>query len=78
MGSADNLNYDCLQLIISYLAGDDLFAVAHVSRSFLTVALPQLYRNLTFHLGNGKRYPKVSMRNSLQVLGPTEDVHLVR
>jgi hypothetical protein len=61
MVSADNLNFDCLQLIISYLAERDLFAVAHVSRSFLTAALPRLYRNLTFHLGNGKRYPKVSI-----------------
>ena len=60
MVSADNLNFDCLELIVSYLAGPDLYSFTHVSRSFLAAALPLLYRNLNFHLGNGKRYPKAS------------------
>lgn len=62
MVSADNLNFDCLELIVSYLAGRDLYSVTHVSRSFLAAALPLLYRSLTFHLGNGKRYPKVRLQ----------------
>ena len=60
MGSADNLNLDCLELICAYLAGNDLVAASLVSRSFLAAVLPRLYRTIAFHLGNGKRYPNAS------------------
>lgn len=65
MVSADNLNFDCLELIFAHLSGNDLVSVLQVSRSFLAAVLPQLYRTLFFHLGNGKRYPKVSTMFSL-------------
>lgn len=55
MGTADNLNLDCLELICAHLSGNDLVSVSLVSRSFLAAVLPQLYRTLTFHLGNAKR-----------------------
>ncbi|KAI0791563.1 hypothetical protein BC629DRAFT_369775 [Irpex lacteus] len=76
MVSADNLNFDCLELIVSYLAGRDLYSVTHVSRSFLAAALPLLYRSLTFHLGNGKRYPKVMTAFDTVKLHPRLAVHV--
>ncbi len=60
MGSADNLNLDCLEFIFAYLSGQDLFSVSLVSRSFLAGVVPRLYRALVCHLGNAKRYPSVS------------------
>ncbi|KAI0701843.1 hypothetical protein BC835DRAFT_1264617 [Cytidiella melzeri] len=76
MGTADNLNLDCLELIVSYLLGNDLFNVSHVSRSFLAAAMPQLYRTLTFHLGNGKRYPKIMTAFDTVNLYPHLAVHV--
>ncbi|KAI0089386.1 hypothetical protein BDY19DRAFT_942170 [Irpex rosettiformis] len=76
MVSADNLNFDCLELIVSYLAGPDLYSVTHVSRSFLTAALPLLYRTLSFNLGNGKRYPKVMSAFDTVKLHPGLAVHV--
>lgn len=62
MGSADNLNFDCLELIVGHLSANDLTAASLVSRSFLAATIPKLYHTLTFHLGNGKRFPNVSIR----------------
>ncbi|KAI0643772.1 hypothetical protein C8Q79DRAFT_1002362 [Trametes meyenii] len=59
MVSADNLNFDCLELIFAYLSRNDLVSVALVSRSFLAAAIPRLYRNLTFGLNQAKRYPSI-------------------
>ncbi|KAH9927980.1 uncharacterized protein BXZ73DRAFT_48619 [Epithele typhae] len=59
MVSADNLNFDCLELIFAYLAGNDLVAVSLVSRSFLSAVTPRLYRTLTFGLRQAKRYPSI-------------------
>ncbi|TFK84998.1 hypothetical protein K466DRAFT_495592 [Polyporus arcularius HHB13444] len=59
MVSADNLNLDCLELIFAYLSGNDLVHVSLVSRSFLTAAIPRLYRTLTFGLQQAKKYPSV-------------------
>ncbi|KAI0772780.1 hypothetical protein BD413DRAFT_473522 [Trametes elegans] len=59
MVSADNLNFDCLELIFTHLAGNDLVSVSLVSRSFLAAAIPQLYRTLVFGLNQSKRYPSI-------------------
>ncbi|KAI0372450.1 hypothetical protein BV20DRAFT_1062018 [Pilatotrama ljubarskyi] len=59
MVSADNLNFDCLELIFAYLSGNDLVAVSLVSRSFLAAAIPRLYRRLFFGLNQAKRYPSI-------------------
>ena len=59
MVSADNLNLDCLDLIFSYLYGNDLVSVSLVSRSFLAGVIPRLYRSLVFKLNQAKRYPAV-------------------
>ncbi|KAI9056392.1 hypothetical protein FKP32DRAFT_1599115 [Trametes sanguinea] len=60
MVSADNLNFDCLELIFAYLAVNDLVSVSLVSRSFLAAAIPRLYRTLTFGLNQAKRYPHIT------------------
>ncbi|TRM66963.1 hypothetical protein BD626DRAFT_452299 [Schizophyllum amplum] len=59
MVSADNLNFDVLELIFSFLANKDLPNVALVSRSFYTAVLPRLYRILPFKQSHAKRYPKI-------------------
>ncbi|KAI0681732.1 hypothetical protein C8Q76DRAFT_637468 [Earliella scabrosa] len=59
MVSADNLNYDCLQLIFAHLSGHDLVSVSLVSRSFLTGVIPRLYRTLSFGVKQAKRYPSI-------------------
>ncbi|KAH9903462.1 hypothetical protein C8Q73DRAFT_799537 [Cubamyces lactineus] len=59
MVSADNLNFDCLEIIFAYLSGNDLVSVSLVSRSFLAAAIPRIYRTLTFGLNQAKRYPTV-------------------
>ncbi|KAI0342514.1 hypothetical protein BDW22DRAFT_1357892 [Trametopsis cervina] len=76
MVSADNLNFDCLELIFAHLSGNDLVSVLQVSRSFLAAVLPQLYRTLFFHLGNGKRYPKVITAFDTVSLRPHLAVHV--
>ncbi|KAI0664068.1 hypothetical protein C8Q70DRAFT_905338 [Cubamyces menziesii] len=59
MVSADNLNFDCLEIIFTYLSGNDLVSVSLVSRSFLAAAIPRIYRTLAFGLNQAKRYPTV-------------------
>lgn len=61
MVSADNLNFDCLELIFAYLSGNDLVSVSLVSRSFLAAAIPRVYKTLTFGLNQAKRYPSVRL-----------------
>lgn len=57
---ADNLNHDVLESIFEYLSDSrDLAAVALVSRSFLSGAIPKLYSTLTFRLQQAKSYPNV-------------------
>ncbi|KAG2007242.1 hypothetical protein CC2G_014953 [Coprinopsis cinerea AmutBmut pab1-1] len=56
MVSAENLNFDVLDLIFSYLSGQDLASIALVSRTFLAGVLPSLYRNVWFRLREGKAY----------------------
>lgn len=62
MVSADNLNFDVLELIFAYVSGSDLPSVALVSRSFLVGAIPKLYRTISFRPAHAKRYPTVSSR----------------
>ncbi|KAH9854614.1 hypothetical protein C2E23DRAFT_817214 [Lenzites betulinus] len=59
MVSADNLNFDCLELIFAYISGNDLVSVSLVSRSFLAAVIPRLYRTLNFGLHQAKRYPSI-------------------
>jgi hypothetical protein len=63
MVNAQNLNLDVLELVFAHLAtGNDLAAVALVSRSFLAGVIPRLYETLLFRLSQAKRYPSVSSR----------------
>lgn len=71
MVSADNLNFDCLQLIFAYLQVNDLVSVSLVSRSFLAAAVPRLYRRLVFRLNQAKRYSSVR-HDGPPTLHPTE------
>ncbi|KAJ7459217.1 hypothetical protein FB451DRAFT_1272231 [Mycena latifolia] len=57
MVSADNVNLDVLELIFTYLAGNDLASVALVSRSFFAGVIPRLYCTLQFRVAHAKRYP---------------------
>ncbi|KIJ49240.1 hypothetical protein M422DRAFT_28190 [Sphaerobolus stellatus SS14] len=59
MVSADNLNYDVLSLIFSYLGNNDLVSACLVSQSFKAGAVPRLYRKVYFRLDQMKRWPKV-------------------
>ncbi|KAJ7141615.1 hypothetical protein C8R46DRAFT_1180811 [Mycena filopes] len=59
MVTADNVNLDVLELIFSYLAGNDLASVALVSQSFCAGVIPRLYSTLLFRLSHAKRYPAV-------------------
>jgi hypothetical protein len=64
MVSADNLNLDVLELIFAHLAGKDLASVALVSRSFLSGAIPRLYRTILFHLLPRPQVPFFSISHS--------------
>ncbi|KIY47500.1 hypothetical protein FISHEDRAFT_45143 [Fistulina hepatica ATCC 64428] len=59
MVSADNLNYDVLEVIFAFLSGNDLPSVALVSRSFLAGIIPRLYSKIAFRESHAKRYPRV-------------------
>lgn len=59
MVSADNLNLDVLELIFLHLSGNDLPAVALVSRSFFAGVIPRLYRTIPFRIHQAKRYANV-------------------
>ncbi|KAI0672343.1 hypothetical protein C8Q78DRAFT_1026491 [Trametes maxima] len=76
MVSADNLNFDCLELIFAYLSRSDLVSVALVSRSFLAAAIPRLYRNLTFGLNQAKRYPSIISPFSAILAHPNLALHV--
>lgn len=65
MVAADNLNLDVLELIFAYLSGNDLVAVALVSRSFFAGVIPRLYRTILFRLSQAKRYPSVCRKQHL-------------
>jgi F-box-like len=65
MVTADSLNFDVLELIFSFLSGQDLASVAQVNKSFLAGALPSLYKNVWYRLREGKGY--ASVRGSLCV-----------
>ena len=70
MVSADNLNFDCLEIIFTYLSGNDLVSVSLVSRSFLAAAIPRIYRTLAFGLNQAKRYPTVRLPNKCRISAP--------
>lgn len=59
MVSADNLNFDVLEVIFSFLSGHDLHSVALVSHSFYAGVLPRLYRTLRYTMRHGKKFPRV-------------------
>ncbi|KAI9433027.1 hypothetical protein H4582DRAFT_1820281 [Lactarius indigo] len=59
MVSAESLNFDVLQIIFAHLSVPDLASVSQVNRSFLTGALPSLYRSLGFYLNQAKGYPRI-------------------
>lgn len=61
MVSADNLNFDVLELMFTYLNGHDLASIAQVSRSFLAGVLPRLYKVIIFRLKDAKQYQNVSL-----------------
>ena len=59
MVSADNLNLDVLELIFSFLSGNDLPSVALVSRSFLAGVIPRLYDSISYRIRQMKGYDSV-------------------
>ncbi|KAJ6537427.1 hypothetical protein DFH09DRAFT_1263465 [Mycena vulgaris] len=76
MVSADNVNLDVLELIFSYLAGNDLPSVALVSRSFFAGVIPRLYCTLLFRLSHAKRYPAVMSPFSAIAAHPEFAIHV--
>ncbi|KAJ7075516.1 hypothetical protein B0H15DRAFT_956436 [Mycena belliarum] len=76
MVSADNVNLDVLELIFSYLAGNDLPSVALVSRSFFAGVIPRLYCTLLFRLSHAKRYPAVISPFSAVAAHPEFAIHV--
>jgi len=60
MVSADNLNLDVLEVICSFLSGNDLPSVALVSSSFLAAVIPRLYNTISYRLRQCKGYGIVS------------------
>ncbi|KAG7095711.1 hypothetical protein E1B28_006425 [Marasmius oreades] len=60
MVTADNLNLDVLEMIFSHLPHQDLASTAVVSRSFFAGIIPRLYRDITYGLKHGKKYPRVA------------------
>jgi hypothetical protein len=61
MVSADNLDFDVLTIIFSFLSSvNDYASIALVSKSFLEAVIPRLYRSLKYSLHHAKRYPRVS------------------
>jgi len=59
MVTADNLNLNVLELIFSFLFGNDLPSVALVSRSFLAAVIPRLYNTISYRLRQAKGYDVV-------------------
>ncbi|KAF8065057.1 hypothetical protein FPV67DRAFT_167464 [Lyophyllum atratum] len=76
MVSADSLNLDVLELIFAHLSGNDLAAVALVSKSFVAGVIPRLYRTLSFRIHNAKRYPSVSTSFAAIVGRPELAIHV--
>ncbi|KAG1859282.1 hypothetical protein F4604DRAFT_1793244 [Suillus subluteus] len=56
MVTADNLNLDVLELIFTFISGNDLVAVSSVSKSFLAGVIPCLYATVSFTVKHAKRY----------------------
>jgi len=68
MVSADNLDYDVLSIVFSYLANpNDYASIALVSKSFQVAVIPKLYKTLSFRLHHAKRYPSVCMQDIFEV-----------
>lgn len=61
MVSADNLNFDVLELMFSYLSGYDLASIAQVSRSFLAGVIPRLYKIIVYRMSHAKLYSQVRL-----------------
>jgi len=61
MVTADNLNFDVLTLVLSFLGNYDLVSACLVSQSFRASATPLLYRKVSFRLDQMKKWPKVSL-----------------
>ncbi|KAJ7035920.1 hypothetical protein C8F04DRAFT_1097082 [Mycena alexandri] len=76
MVSADNVNLDVLELVFSYLAGNDLASVALVSRSFCAGVIPRLYSTLLFRLSHAKRYPAVMSPFAAVAAHPEFAIHV--
>ncbi|KAH6910670.1 hypothetical protein BKA70DRAFT_1100621 [Coprinopsis sp. MPI-PUGE-AT-0042] len=76
--SADSLNFDVLELIFSFLSGQDLASAAQVNRSFLAGALPRLYKNVWYRLREGKGYSSGQVLSPFSVIlqHPTLAVHV--
>ncbi|THH09233.1 hypothetical protein EW146_g8741 [Bondarzewia mesenterica] len=78
MVSADNLNYDVLELIFAWLSGHDLAAVSQVSRSFLAGAIPRLYKTINFSLKQAKTYPRTMSPFAVVLAHPHLAIHVRR
>ncbi|KAI5891276.1 uncharacterized protein SCHCODRAFT_02628600 [Schizophyllum commune H4-8] len=76
MVSADNLNFDVLELIFAFLASKDLPNVALVSRSFNAAVLPQLYRVLPFRQFHAKRHDVVMSPFAAVLAHPDLAIHV--
>ncbi len=59
MVSADNLNQDVLELIMTFLPNTGLAGIALVSRSFYAAIIPKLYRVISFRASHATRFPRV-------------------
>ncbi|TFK29497.1 hypothetical protein FA15DRAFT_664042 [Coprinopsis marcescibilis] len=68
MVSADNLNFDVLELILSFLSNKDATSVALVSRSFLAGIIPTLYKNVWYQLRESKAYTSGQITSPFAVI----------
>ncbi|KAA1474532.1 hypothetical protein DENSPDRAFT_804260 [Dentipellis sp. KUC8613] len=76
MVSADNLNYDVLELIFLFLNGPDLASVSLVSRSFLAGVTPRLYQSLVFYQSQAKRFARVQSPFAAAIAHPGLAIHV--
>lgn len=78
MVSAENLNYDVLELIFTFLFLNDLAAVSQVSQSFRAGCIPRLYKTIIFRHDLAKRYPRVMSPFAVILAHPYLAVHVRR
>ena len=68
MVSADNLSFDVLEYIFSYVHESDFVSISLVSSSFYDAIISRLYRKISFGPAHAKRYKKVRYHLCAQIL----------